>query len=152
MSVRIDVCKDIEKYQESLFAGFNLKQTLVIGAALAVGASTAAVCIFILNIPAIISGYLMLPVCIPIILIGFSNKDGMGYLERRRRKRSLKKMNLYNISTESYGVLGMFEEEQVKEEKKAVHSDKQPVVMLTAASVAMVLFFAAIIAVILIFK
>jgi len=115
MSVTVDVCKDIEKFKESVVAGFDAKHSLVIGGALIAGGITGAVCIIILHIPAMVSSYLMIPVCAPIILIGFSEEEGMGFFEKHKKKKLMKKMKLYNISTESFQSIKILEKNLEKE-------------------------------------
>lgn len=118
MSVKVDICKNIESFHENIIAGFNLKQTLVVGSALIIGAATAGVCIMVLHIPTMVSCYLIIPVCAPIILIGFSNRDGMGFIERYKRQHNLKNMHLSNFSTENPQTFNMLMEESRKEQQK----------------------------------
>lgn len=102
MSVSVEVCKDIEQFQETVVAGMDAKHTLFAIAGLLVGCITGGVCHFLLHAGNAITMYAVMLTAIPIIFIGFLDKDGMGIMERLRRGRRLKKEGiLYNKSTES---------------------------------------------------
>lgn len=77
MGLTIDICNNIEQYEENVVAGFNLKKTLYIGAAVLVGAACMAVFYFIFHINILISVYLMMPFVAPIIIKGFY-REGKG--------------------------------------------------------------------------
>lgn len=152
MSVTIDVCKDIEKFKESVMAGFDAKHSIVIVGALLAGGITCAVCIMALHIPAIISGYLMLPVSGPIIFIGFSEQDGMSFFERRKKKKLIKKMKLCYISTENFQYLKTYENEIINKtmDSKENEDIKKYITFLTAGALGIVIIFIIAIALILV--
>ena len=77
MGLTVDICNDVEQYEESVVAGFNLKKTLYIGAAVLVGAACIAFFYFVLHINILLSVYLMMPFVAPIVIKGFY-RDGKG--------------------------------------------------------------------------
>lgn len=71
MGLTVNLCNDVEKYEESVFGGFSVKKVLYILAAVLAGGATMAFSYFVVHVPIIVSVYLMVPVVIPIIMKGF---------------------------------------------------------------------------------
>lgn len=102
MSVSIEVCKDVEQFQESVVAGMDARHTVFALAGIALGSITGAISHLLLHLNHMITMYLVMFAAIPIIMIGFLDKDGMGIWERIQKGRALKKSGtIYYISTES---------------------------------------------------
>lgn len=102
MSVSVEVCKDIEQFQEIVVAGMDAKHTLFAIGGILAGSITGGICHLVLHTNHMITMYAIMFTAIPVIFLGFLDKDGMGIIERIRRSRTIRKAEiLYNISTES---------------------------------------------------
>ncbi|MBP3609468.1 MAG: PrgI family protein [Lachnospiraceae bacterium] len=111
MGLTIDICNDVEQYEESVVAGFNLKKTLCIGAAVIVGAAGMALFHFAFHINILVSVYMMMPLVAPIIIKGFY-REGKGSLLKDILGMGKKSKPLVFRSTETAPV------ETVQDEKK----------------------------------
>ena len=67
MSVSVEVCKDIEQFQETVVAGMDAKHTLFAIAGLLVGSITGGACHFLLHAGNVITMYAVMLTAIPII-------------------------------------------------------------------------------------
>ena len=102
MSVSIEVCKDVEQFQESVAAGMDARHTVFALAGIAAGSVAGFVSHLLFHMNYIITMYVVMFAAVPVIFIGFLDKDGMGILERIKKSRALKKGGtLYDLSTES---------------------------------------------------
>ena len=99
MGLTIDICNNVEQYEESVVAGFNLKKTLYIGASVLVGAACIAVFYFVFHINILISVYMMMPFVAPIVIKGFY-RDGKGSLLKELLNLRSKSKPLVFRSTE----------------------------------------------------
>lgn len=99
MGLTIDICNDVEQYEESVVAGFNLKKTLYIGAAVVVGAAGMALFYFVFHINILISVYMIMPLVAPIIIKGFY-REGKGSLLKDLLSMGKKSKPLVFRSTE----------------------------------------------------
>lgn len=119
MGLVIDICNDVEQYEESVVAGFNLKKTLYIGAAVLSGAVCMAIFIFVFHINIVISAYLMMPFVAPIILKGFY-REGKGSFIKDLLNMRRKSKPLVYCSTE------MVQAVSIQQEKKdSTHGKKK---------------------------
>lgn len=100
MGLIINMCNDVEKYEESVMGGFNLKKTLYILSAVLVGAAVMAVLYFVLHVNIILSAYLMILFIVPIILKGFYGQ-GRGSFIQNIKGFFVKKKPLMYCSTET---------------------------------------------------
>ena len=102
MSVSIEVCKDVEQFQESVVAGMDAKHTLFAAAGIAIGSITGGISHLLLHLNRLVTMYLVMFTAIPVIFIGFLDKDGMNILERIKKGRAVRRMGtLYYVSTEN---------------------------------------------------
>lgn len=159
MSVSVEVCKDIEQFQETVVAGMDAKHTVFAIAGIAVGSITGGICHLVFHLSNAVTMYAVMFAAIPVIFIGFLDKDGMGIIERLKRSRALKNSHvLYNISTESPEYFQkLMEKERLKEKARGAGSSKstademkkQMQMVLLAGSGSVLLIIAVIVAIIL---
>lgn len=102
MGLTIDMCNDIEKYEESVLIGMNAKKTLYFIAAAVVGIGAMFLFYKVFHWNLIISAYAMMPFSGIIILSGFSSQNGLtlGQTVLRRLKKTNYKPLTY-CSTEN---------------------------------------------------
>lgn len=86
MSMLIDSCNDIQKYEESVVAGLNWKKTVYAGIAVVVGGVLALLLVVFFHIPIIFGVYGATPLSGLIIVIGFYEKDGMTFMQIMKKK------------------------------------------------------------------
>lgn len=86
----VDVNQNIEKYQESVVAGMNFRETITAIIAVFVGTSIILLCVFLFKIPLIFSVYLSFPFMVPVVLTGFGKKNGMSYFYRFKQAYLIK--------------------------------------------------------------
>lgn len=101
MGLTIDMCRDIEKYEEGVVMGLNAKKSICVIIAAFVGAGMVALFYKVLGWNLIVSVYAMIPFCGVVILSGFYTSNGLtfGQMIRRKLKRANEKPLLYK-STE----------------------------------------------------
>lgn len=71
MGLTINMCNDVEKYEESVFGNFSAKKLLFLLLAALAGAAAMAFFTFVLHVHIMVSVFLMVPVVVPIIMRGF---------------------------------------------------------------------------------
>lgn len=98
MGLTIELCNDIEKYEENVVGGFNIRKTLTIFISVLIGARTMAFSYFVLQLPIIVSVYVMIPVLIPVVFKGFYGKQSS--LIKMFKQMYTKKKPLVYRSTE----------------------------------------------------
>ena len=116
MGLTIELCNDIEKYEENVVGGFNIRKTLTIFIAVLIGAATMAFSYFVLHLPIIVSVYVMIPVLIPVVFKGFYGKQSsllktfkQMYAKKKPlvyRSRSTEKSSLSDIAEVTTGGKG----------------------------------------------
>lgn len=119
MGLIIDICNNVEQYEESVVAGFNLKKTLYIGASVLVGAVCMATFMFVFHINIIVSVYLMMPCVAPIIFKGFY-REGKGSLIKDLLSMGKKSKPLVYCSTEMAPAGTV-----LQEKKEVIHGQKK---------------------------
>ncbi len=105
MGLTIDMCHDVEKYEEGVVMGLNAKKSLCVIIAVFTGAGVAALFYKVLGWSLVASVYAMIPFCGVIILSGFYTSNGLTFLQLIRRK--LQRVNekpLFYKSTECRAV------------------------------------------------
>lgn len=113
----ININKDVEQYQESVLAGFNAAQFIVIVFGVAAFAGTFALFHFVLHIPMMLCIYIALIPAIPIVLLGFGSKNGMSFFERMKRTLRRKKKPLFYESTETAAAYSKVEKKKCDEKE-----------------------------------
>lgn len=89
--MNIDMCKDIEKYKESVVMGLNIVETICAAIALGAGTVTTLILVFIFAISIKFAIYIAMIPTILIGLLGFMrNKNGMTLVDVLRKKKLLK--------------------------------------------------------------
>lgn len=71
MGLTINMCNDVEKYEESVFGNFSAKKLLFLLLAALAGAAAMTFFTFVLHVHIMASVFLMVPVVVPIIMRGF---------------------------------------------------------------------------------
>ena len=89
MSVSIEVCKDVEQFQESVVAGMDARHTVFALAGIAAGSVAGLVSHLLFHMNYIVTMYVVMFAAVPVIFIGFLDKDGMGIVERIKKSRAL---------------------------------------------------------------
>lgn len=74
MSINIDVCNDVENYQESVIMGFTAKQVIWIIVILLAGAAQILLLYFVAGVSILAAAYMSMPLCIALGAKGFMNK------------------------------------------------------------------------------
>lgn len=141
--MRIELSKEVEKYNETVFAGLNLNQTIFSLLALAAGTACYLIFNMLLKLPSMVCVYLVLPVVTPIGLCGFYQKNNMYLLQLIKHKAALKKMPkiLLYKSTECPEVFEQFKIQQAGENESLVPSMKKTIKrVILIGSFAVVLF------------
>ena len=95
--MQIPVNKDLDSYQDDFFKGLTLKQTALSILSVAAGTGMYLVSSYLLHLPQTISFYLALPVVLPIAATGFLRIHGMTPGEYIRRKRGVRKKELFTF-------------------------------------------------------
>lgn len=155
MSVSLSICKDIEDYNESVLAGMNAAQTTFFLAGFIVGGGAGLASYLIFHIPVIACGYISAFIAAPVILMGFTQKNGMNIFQRLKKSRELKmEGTVYPVSTEcpekieelikAASRIDKTEEMNAEEITKA--EMKKKLHIITAAGIAFVIFMVAVIA------
>lgn len=91
----VNINRDVEQYQESVFLGLGGKQAVSVLLGLAAGVGTACLLYFIIGLPMQISIYISLPVCVPIVLPALGKKYGLTVTERIRQSNKKKRVLVY---------------------------------------------------------
>ena len=100
MGLTIELCNDIEKYEENVVGGFNIRKTLTIFVAVLIGAGTMAFSYFVLHLPIIVSVYVMIPVLIPVVFKGFYGKKS-SFIKMLKQMYTKKKPLVYRSTEKS---------------------------------------------------
>ena len=100
MGLIINMCNDVEKYEENVMGGFNLKKTFYILLAVLVGAVVMAFLYFVLHVNIILCVYLMMLFIVPIILKGFYGQVQGSFIQNIKGL-FVKKRPLMYCSTET---------------------------------------------------
>lgn len=83
--------RDIEQYKSDVAGGFDIKETLFIALGVVIGIVIMLLLSFFTNIPLLFIPYIAAPfVMIPIVSC-FYNKDGMGFLQHRKKINEMQK-------------------------------------------------------------
>lgn len=112
----VHLCNDVEKYEESVFGGFNIKKMLYALAAILAGGATIAFFYFVVHVPIIVAVYLMIPVVIPIIMQGFYG-SGRGSWLSMLTLLLKKRAPLVYQSTEAADMTSVAEDENGKKKR-----------------------------------
>lgn len=123
--MNIEMNKNIEEYKEGIVLGLSARE--FIHAVAAVLSVTVVVLLLNKKLGLIVSAYLAMPVAIPIALNGFSDKNGLSYLEiqrRRLRNKYGKKVLLYS-STNNQRLLKSIKIEEEKNSKAGDTNEAQ---------------------------
>ena len=99
MGLTINMCNDVEKYEEAVMGGFNLRKTLYVILGVIAGGVTMAVSYFLLHIPILASVFIMIPVVIMVVSRGFF-EGGSGSLIKEILSMRKKRKPLTYRSTE----------------------------------------------------
>lgn len=99
MGLTINMCNDVEKYEEAVMGGFTLKKTLYVILDVIAGGGTMAISYFLLNIPILASVFIMIPVVILVVSKGFF-EGGSGSLIKEILLMKKKRKPLTYQSTE----------------------------------------------------
>lgn len=105
MGLTIDMCRDVEKYEEGVVMGLNAKKSICVIIAALTGAGIVALFHKVFGWSLVVSVYAMVPFCGVIILSGFYTSNGLTFWQMIRRK--LKRANekpLFYKSTECRSV------------------------------------------------
>lgn len=105
MGLTIDMCRDVENYEEGVVMGLNAKKSICVIIAAFTGAGIVALFYKVFKWSLLVSVYAMIPFCGVIILSGFYTSNGLTFWQMIRRK--LKKVNekpLFYKSTECRSV------------------------------------------------
>lgn len=122
----VNINNDVEKYEESVIGTFNLKQSVYIIIAFIVGVGSICLMYFVFDFSLIASCYLSIIPIIPVVALGFGQKDGMTFTQRIMKILTLrKKPLLYSTSFVDYEELERLEEEKNKKRKKGVFNVKK---------------------------
>lgn len=76
MAFSVKVPKEIEDYQEKIFAGLSARKLISFSAALVCAAIVFVVCKFLIGMSVEVSGYLVMFAVIPPLAFGFFKKNG----------------------------------------------------------------------------
>lgn len=86
--MQIPVNKNIDHYKDDFFKGMTMRQAIFGIATVTAGAAAFLFFYIYLELPAMVSVYLMLPIAMPVAAVGFLKIDGKSpgdYLKKRRR-------------------------------------------------------------------
>lgn len=143
MGLTIDMCRDVEKYEEGVVMGLNAKKSICVIIAALTGAGIVALFHKVFGWSLVVSVYAMVPFCGVIILSGFYTSNGLTFWQMIRRK--LKRANekpLFYKSTECRAVYEAAAPETAAPEDKRSEIDrmmKKLKLCLAAAGVIVVL-------------
>lgn len=114
----IEINKDIDRYQESVALGLNVKQLLFSAASLISGAGVVLLLYRYIGLTG--SAYVAVPVVAPIALGGFYSYNGMSFYDVMSRKFHMMFGNkaLVYVSTENEAVIKLH---QMKDQSKPIH-------------------------------
>lgn len=87
--ISVQCNKNIEDYKSDVVAGFDLKETLSIGAGILIGVIVIFVMYKLIHVPLVFCPYIAIPFVIIPIIGKFYRKNGMGFLENRKKIREL---------------------------------------------------------------
>lgn len=139
MGMTIEMCNDIENYEENVIAGFNARKTIYLILAVLVGAGAMAFFYFVCKMNLNLAVYPMAIVVAPIILIGFYTKDGMTfgqYLKKSFSKQAFKPIpyqstenqrRYQNAALKGYAVKEQSEENKQQEFNRTMKKMKRMV-------------------------
>ena len=100
--MKIQMNKDITKYQKKLFAGIRPEELKGFAAVLAVMVPVILLLYFALGIPLIFAVFFGIVAGLPVTLICFFKPGDMPFLEYMRRSKEIRRFGTYtNISTET---------------------------------------------------
>lgn len=91
----VNINRDVEQYQESVFLGLGGKQAVSVLLGLAAGVGSACLLYFIIGLPMQVSIYISLPVCVPIVLPALGKKYGLTVTERIMQSNKKKRVLVY---------------------------------------------------------
>lgn len=115
----VNMNQDVEKYQESVAAGLNAKQTIAVILALIVGTAVICLLYYGFGIPLVIDIYITIPVCIPIILPALGRQYGLSVTERIRQSNKKKRVVLFCAAKERTNFKKNKQKKSVKKKEKA---------------------------------
>ena len=119
--MKIQMNKDITKYQKKLFAGIRPEELKGFAAVLAVMIPVVLLFYFVLGIPLVFSVFLGIVAGLPVTLICFFRPGDMPFLEYMRRSKEIRQNGVYtNISTETEDYMKELSRRIVAEEDRTL--------------------------------
>lgn len=94
----ININRDVEQYQETVFMGLNAGQTISALVTLLGGVGMICLCHYVAGISLQISIYLTTPFCIALFLPSLKTKEGLSMAELIRKSGRGKKKLLYKTT------------------------------------------------------
>lgn len=120
----VNMNQDVEKYQESVAAGLNAKQTIAALLALIVGTCIICILYFAFELPLVIDIYIAIPVCIPIILPALGRQYGLSVMERIRQSNKRKRVILFCAAYEK-AIMKKTNQKKSGKKKEITYDKKQ---------------------------
>lgn len=124
--MKIQMNKDITKYQKKLFAGIRPEELKGFAAVLAVMVPVILLLHFALGIPLIFAVFFGIVAGLPVTLICFFRPGDMPFLEYMRRSKEIRQFGVYtNISTETEDYMKELSRKVTAEEDRTLKSKQR---------------------------
>lgn len=121
--ISVQCNKNIEDYKSDVVAGFDLKETLSIGAGIVIGVIVIFVMYKLVHVPLIFCPYIAIPFVVVPIIGKFYRKNGMGFLENRKKIKELNSAKVLLYKTENAASYSRYLE-ATKQHKENTSDDK----------------------------
>lgn len=151
MGLSVDMCHDVEKYEESIAMGLNAKKFLYFAVAAVAGGLSVLLFYKVFKWHIMASVYGMMPISGVIVMTGFYTSNGMtfGQILKRRFKKTNSKPLVYK-STECRKLYEKLNEIETVSIGKTADAQSEINKMLRALKIGAVLFVALIVIIIVV--